>query len=107
MIFEEIKNQFKLFQNAKMRNLSIDNLTLLQKKKLEVQKNEQIYISKSTSPKDRNYTKICSKNHNYRMVNNERDNNDFNRITEENEDPLTSRRNSPDKKYKSKKNIYI
>lgn len=101
MIFEEIRSQFRLFQKANTRNLSIENLSFSKKKKLEVQKIDQINISKSTSPKVKNKRSVCSKNHNKYNVN-QKVNIDFDRITEENEDPTVSKRNSTDKKNKSK-----
>jgi len=108
LIFEEIKNQFKLFENAKMRNFSIDNLILSNKKNLVVQNNEQIHISKFSNSKDKkDIIKICSKNHKYKNNLNERNNNDIYRIAEENEDLLISKRDSTDKKNKSNQNLKL
>jgi len=104
MIFEEVRNHFSLFKNPKMRNMSINNLSIPHKNKFQVQKNEQIQISISSCPKDQN-NKTYSKNHD-KFNANERIKSGFNRITEENEDPSISRRNSSDNNYISKLLIF-
>jgi len=104
MIFEQIRNQFRLFQTARMRNLSIENIAISKNEKLEVQQKDLIHISKSTSPKRKSVRSSCScAKHNKNNLG-ESINNDFKRITEENEEIIISRRNSTYKQNKSKKN---
>jgi len=77
----------------------MDNQKKTTKKKLEVHKNEDIYISRASSQQENRNLKSI-RNPSAKKIKNESYKNNFERITEENED--TSRKNSTDKKLKSK-----
>lgn len=94
-IFKEIEKQIKLFQNIKFRNFSIDNILYPKKTEMEIQKLDQISISKPTNS-NANEIKINNKAQKIKSIENSKNSQfkNFSKITEENEDPSGSRANS-------------